>query len=219
MEHNELEEMREQMALLNQKLDKEEIVSDETISEVTRKKMNRVQSNALIASLAILLVIPLIAWDCYKTIGSIFWIIWGLSAFCGNIILFWGLRNFKKKCNSLAESIETIQKIQKQRRITDIITKACFWAFLLSFVLGIVFKSIKAVKGINEPETIVNVMASIAFTIIVLAFVGSIVYVFHEIGKNDEPKNVLDQILEELQEPNITETDGNETVADTETGK
>lgn len=37
MEHNELEEMREQMALLNRKLDKEEIVSDEAISEVTRK--------------------------------------------------------------------------------------------------------------------------------------------------------------------------------------
>ena len=216
MEHNELEEMRKQMEILNQKLDKEEIVSEKFICEITRKKMNRMQSSALIASLAILLVIPLIAWDCYKTIGSIFWIIWGLSAFCGNIILFWGLRNFKKKCNSLAKSIETIQKIQKQRRITDIITKACFWAFLLSLVLGIVFNSIKAVKSINEPEAIVNVMASIAFTIIILAFIGSIVYVFHEIGKNDEPKNVLDQILEELQEPDAGETDSEDTVLDTE---
>ena len=206
MEHNELEEMRKQMELLNQKLDKEEIVSEKAICEITRKKMNKVQSRALIGSLAILLVIPLIAWDCYTTIGTIFWILWGLSAFCGNIILFWGLRNFKKKSDSLAKSIETIQKIQKRRKITDIINKACFWFFLLSIILEIVFISIITVKDINDPEAIINVMAGIAFTIIILTFIGSIVYVFHEIGKNDEPDNVLNQILEELQEPCDTVT-------------
>ncbi len=219
MEHNELEEMREQMALLNQKLDKEEIVSDEAISEVTRKNMDKVQRKALIGVIALIIVIPLLAWDCYSAIGSIFYVIWGLSALCGNLMLFIGIRNFKKKCNSVAESIETIQKTKKRRKITDIINKACLYAFLLSLIIAIVDQIIRVTKDINDVDATINLLADFAFFIMTIIVIGSLIFVFRELGKNEEPDNVLSQVLEELQEPNITETDGNETIADAETEK
>ena len=218
MEHNELEEMRKQMDLLNQKLDKEEIVSEKTICEVTRKKMNRAQRIALIYSIS-MLFIPLLAADCYTTRGAIFWIFWGLSAFCGNLMLFVGLRNFKKKCNCVAKQIETIQKIQKRTKITNIINLACFYAFLLNFVLIIVFKCIRTIKSNNDPEAFVIIMYGLLLSIIIFAIIGSVVYVFHEIRKYEAPNDILSQILEELQEPNPAETVSEDGISDAETEK
>ena len=218
MEHNELEEMREQMALLNQKLDKEEIVSDEAISEVTRKNMDKLQRNALIIAILEALLIPLFIRDSDTVIGTIIWAIWGLSIFFGNLMLFIGLRNFKKKNDCIAKSIETIKITRKICNITGIINKTCFYSYLIIIFIRVIVRSAGSVDGLNEPEAIIRGMAGVVYFIMIIAFIGSFVYVFREIGKNDQP-DVLDQILIELQEPNITETDGNETVTDTETGK
>lgn len=219
MEHNELEEMREQMALLNRKLDKEEIVSDEAISEVTRKNMDKLQKSALFGSIFVFVLIPLLIWDCNTIIGTIFWSVWGLATFSWSLILFLGLRKFKKQCNSIAESIETIKKTKRLCKIADGIRKFSLYSFLLFVIIAVIGRSVGSFNGLNEPDAIIRGMAGIAFFIITIAFIGSLIYVFHEIGKNDEPDSILDQILIELQEPNITETNGNETVADTETGK
>lgn len=48
MENNELEKMRAQLATLNEKLEKESIVSDKHISEATKKHISEMQRKLLI---------------------------------------------------------------------------------------------------------------------------------------------------------------------------
>ena len=112
----------------------------------------------------------------------------------------------KKQCNSIAESIETIKKTKRLCKIADGIRKFSLYSFLLFVIIAVIGRSVGSFNGLNEPDAIIRGMAGIAFFIITIAFIGSLIYVFHEIGKNDEPDNVLNQILEELQEPCDTVT-------------
>lgn len=219
MEHNELEEMRKQMELLNQKLDKEEFISDNAICEITKKKMNKTQRISIFNLITIIITLPFLIWDCSTTIGTIFWIIWGLAGLFEYLTLAIGLRNFKKKCDSVAKSIETIKKTKKLSEIAGNIQKFSFYSFLLLAIVSVIFRKVSSLRGTDDPEIIINVMAGIAFFIMALLFIGSIVYVFHEIGKNDELDNIFDQILEELHEPCDTLADSEDTIIDAETGK
>ncbi len=221
MEHNELEEMREQMALLNQKLDKEEIVSDEAISEVTRKNMDKLQRYAFVSSILIPIVFPLILNDMMvpenKITTMIIWIIWAISCFFSNALVFKCIRDFKKRCNSLAEAIKTIKRAKRINKIGGIVNLICFYSYMLLWVIQFI---VAIAKNIGDRSFVTGkIFGLIFFIIIVASLILSFAYVGKELGKNIDPEIVLSQVLEELQEPNITETDGNATVADAETRK
>ncbi len=221
MEHNELDEMRKQMALLNQKLDKEEIVSDEAISEVTRKNMDKVQRYAFVTSILIPIFFPLILNDMIvadnKIISMVIWIIWATSCLVSNALVFKGIRDFKKRNNTIAEAIKTIKKTKKINKIGGIINFICFYSYMLLWVMQFI---VAIARNIGDRSFVATkIFGLVFFVIIVASMILTVSYVSKELGENINPENVLSQVLEELQEPNITETDGNETAADAETRK
>ncbi len=71
---NELEEMRQQMARLKEKLDKETIASDKLLREVTRQKVRRLNRNVWQMGFAATFVITFGSWSFYNT-GNSWWFI------------------------------------------------------------------------------------------------------------------------------------------------
>ena len=62
MDSRELMEMKEQLSILNQKLEKEKIVNDRMMRRVTKEKISKMQRHALIKAIAIACAIPYTCW-------------------------------------------------------------------------------------------------------------------------------------------------------------
>ncbi len=74
----ELEVMRQQMAVLKDKLEKETIVSDKLLREVTRQKVRRLNRNVWQQGIAAVFVLTFGNWLFYQT-GCSWWFIAGTS--------------------------------------------------------------------------------------------------------------------------------------------
>ncbi|MBO7528497.1 MAG: hypothetical protein J6T37_01325, partial [Bacteroidales bacterium] len=61
MENNELDEMRAQLATLNEKLEKESIVSDKHISEATKKHISELQRKLIRRIIVLSVMSPIMA--------------------------------------------------------------------------------------------------------------------------------------------------------------
>lgn len=62
MDSRELMEMKEQLSILNQKLEKEKIVNDRMMRRATKEKISKMQRHALIKAIAIAFAIPYTCW-------------------------------------------------------------------------------------------------------------------------------------------------------------
>lgn len=77
METNELQEMREQMALLKETLRKEQIVNDKLLRDAMRSKISRIHRRAWIAAACALYVLTFGVWAFYSC-GFSWWLIGGV---------------------------------------------------------------------------------------------------------------------------------------------
>ena len=62
IESKELLEMKEQMALLKQKLDKEKIINEQLMRRVMNMKASSLRTKAILESILALTVIPVFTW-------------------------------------------------------------------------------------------------------------------------------------------------------------
>jgi len=76
METNELQEMKEQMALLKETLRKEQIVNDRLLREAMRSKVSRIHRRAWVSAACALYVCTFGVWSFYE-LGFSWWLIGG----------------------------------------------------------------------------------------------------------------------------------------------
>lgn len=77
METNELQDMREQMALLKETLRKEQIVNDKLLREAMRNKVSRIHRRAWVAAACALYVMTFGVWAFHQC-GFSWWLIGGV---------------------------------------------------------------------------------------------------------------------------------------------
>lgn len=77
METNELQEMKEQMALLKETLRKEHIVNDKLLREAMRGKVNRIHRRAWVSAACALYVMTFGVWA-FHSCGFSWWLIGGV---------------------------------------------------------------------------------------------------------------------------------------------
>ena len=109
MENKELEEMRAQLATLNEKLEDESIVDEKHFSEATKKHVSELQRKLIVR------IVLIAAWAVFfywKLELGIF-LFWSLGLFITSIYLYWVVR----KGDSSTPVTEYAQKLRKALKI------------------------------------------------------------------------------------------------------
>ena len=184
MECNELEEMREQMALLNQKLDKEEIVSDEAISEMTQKRIAKIQRRLI----AKMIIMPIIFFILLGMIGLV------LGIF-GSILyyrIYQTTKELKSTNHNFMWNAIRVKRALKYNKIAKINTAIIFLCVPITALVSLIHFGTK-----SQPVGQWVLSAIMAISIIALA-----IFFIIDIRKNvmnNKVEDVLSQVLEELE--------------------
>ena len=184
MEHNELEEMREQMALLNQKLDKEEIVSDEAISEMTQKRIAKIQRRLI----AKMIIAPIIFFILLGIIGLV------LGIFCDTLYyrIYQTTKELKSADRNLMWNSINIKRALKYNKITKINTAIVFLCIPITTIVSLIYFGTKSQSV--EQWVLTAIMA--------IGLIALAIYFIIDIRKNvmnNKVEDVLSQVLEELE--------------------
>ena len=126
MENNELEEMRAQLATLNEKLENESIVDEKHLSEATRKHVSELQRK-LIGRIGMFTL--WVAYFYWKLELGIF-LFWSLGLLISSIYMYWVVR----KGNSAMPITEYAQKLCKALKIYKIANKLSWFLSILLIV-------------------------------------------------------------------------------------
>ena len=189
METNELEEMKAQLAVLNEKLEGERIVDEKHFNEATKKHLSELQRK-LIGRIIMFTV--LVAFFYWKLELGIF-LLWSLGLLVTSIYVYWVVR----KGNS--PSMPVLQYAQRLRKALKIykIGNRFLWisTILLILAWGIY------VLILNWPSNLETVFV----TFFVCCFIALIIWVAYYISNvcvSPDVEIMLEQVLEDLEKDN-----------------
>lgn len=188
MEHNELEEMREQMALLNQKLDKEEIVSDEAISEMTQKRIVKIQRRLI----AKMIITPIIFFILLGIIGLV------LGIFCDTLYycIYQTTNELKSANRNLMRNTIRIKRALKYNKITRISAAIVFLCIPITAIVSFIYIGS---KSLPDEQMIFTVFYVLMVIIPITITIYLLIDVIRKTIMTDKVENVLSQVLEELE--------------------
>ncbi len=190
MEHNELEEMREQMALLNQKLDKEEIVSDEAISEMTQKRIAKIQRRLI----AKMIITPIIFFILLGMIGLV------LGIF-GSILyyrIYQTTKELKSADRNLMWNSIRVKRALKYNKIAKISAAIVFFCIPITVIVSFIYIGSKSLP--DEPmQMIITVFYVLMVIIPITIAFYLLIDVIRKTIMTDKVEDVLSQVLEELE--------------------
>lgn len=185
MENNELDEMRAQLATLNEKLEKESIVSDKHISEATKKHISEMQRKLLIRMIVVAVLTPFIClW-----IGWYF-LPWCLGVISLNLYIYLKTRRWNLESLNVAENSKRIHKMMKVYRRTRRLLMIFFCMFLILVGVIVLIATKASIEGVSK----------FAFCLYIDIIVVGLYYVIDKIAVRPDVELVLEGILKELEE-------------------
>ena len=185
MENNELEEMRAQLATLNEKLEKESIVSDKHISEATKKHISELQRKLLIRMILVAVLTPFICmW-----IGFYF-LPWCLGVISLNLYIYLKTRKWDLESLNVADNSKRIHKMMKVYRRTRRFLMIFFCLFLILVGVIVLIATKASIEGVSK----------FAFCLYIDIIVVGLYYVIDKIAVRPDVELVLEGILKDLEE-------------------
>ncbi len=110
MDSKELMEMKEQLAILTQKLNKETIVNGRLMRRAMKDKVSKMQRNALFKGIAIAFAIPYTVWICHL-LGISLWLCTFTILFLGIALVYdYRIHNVLKPREALYGNLMDVQK-------------------------------------------------------------------------------------------------------------
>ena len=185
MENNELEEMRAQLASLNEKLDGESIVDEKHFSEATKNHLSKLQRK-LIGR--IIMLTMLVAFFYWKLELGIF-LLWSLGLLIISIYVYLIVRKGDSASMPVTEYARRIRKARKIYRMAN--TIMWFLTILLILAWG------TYVLILNWPSNL-EIVLPIFF---VCCFIALFMWVSYYIGYvcvSPDVELMLEQVLEDL---------------------
>lgn len=125
MENNELEEMRAQLATLNEKLENESIVDERLVSEATKKHISELQRKLIGRIVIFSVLLPFISY-----FAGLYFGLWCLGIIILNIYVFRVVRKEETASVSVTEYAQQIRKTLKTYKKAN----KFMWIFSISFV-------------------------------------------------------------------------------------
>ena len=125
MENNELEEMRAQLATLNEKLENESIVDERLVSEATKNHVSELQRKLIGRIVIFSVLLPFIS-----IYAGLYFGLWCLGVIILNIYVFRVVRKEETASVSVTEYAQQIRKVLKTYKNAN----KFMWIFSISFV-------------------------------------------------------------------------------------
>ena len=137
--------MRAQLATLNEKLEKESIVSDKHISEATKKHISELQRKLIIRMIVVAVLTPFICmWI------SPYFLPWCLGVISLNLYIYLKTRKWDFESLNVADNSKRIHKMMKVYRRTRRLLMIFFCLFLI--LVGVVALLITgaSIEGVSK---------------------------------------------------------------------
>lgn len=194
MENNDLEEMKAQLATLNEKLENESIVDERLVSEATKKHLSELQRKLIVRIVIFSVLLPFISY-----FAGLYFGLWCLGVIILNIYVFRVVRKEETTSVSVTEYAQQIRKALKTYKKAN----KFMWIFSISFItlfsilvattLSIDAWSSRGIEGVLGAFF----MCFIIIIVLLVTYFISNVYATHEV------ELMLEVVLEDLEKDSV----------------
>ena len=192
MENNELEEMRAQLATLNEKLENESIVDEKLVSEATKKHISKLQRK-LIGR--IIMFTLLTAYFYWKLELGIF-LLWSLGILVISIYMYLVVR----KGNSTSMPVtEYARRLRKALKIYKIGNR---FMWILTIILILAWGTYVLILNCISNEVVPITAFGVFMVCFFIAFFMGIYYYITNVCISPDVELMLEEVLEDLENDN-----------------
>ena len=193
MENNELEEMRAQLATLNEKLDNESIVDERLVSEATKKHISELQRKLIVRIVIFSVLLPFIS-----IYVGLYFGLWCLGGIILNIYVFRVVRKEETASVSVTEYAQQIRKALKTYKKAN----KFMWIFSISFVslFSILIATSMSIDSWSSRGIEGALGAFLACFLIVLVLL--VTYFISNVYVTPDVELKLEMVLEDLENDN-----------------
>lgn len=186
MNFAELQELREQFKILNDKLEKQAIINDNLIQESIRNKLSYVDKQYRYRFISNILVVPvLMLFATIETRISIEFILFiGVFALLGLILDFLCYRKLLHPQKTMMDVVSTVENVTKFRKLRNITNRVMWILGAIAFVWAI---GIISNFELDEVRLVTG-----SFWIIVTIYI--------EVRRNKKLNITLDEVLNKIKE-------------------
>ena len=186
MENKELEEMRAQLAILNEKLENESIVDERLVSEATKKHISELQRKLIGRIVLFGVLAPFLSYFLGLYFG-----LWCL----GIVILSIYVYQMTGKTYSISMSVtEYTQRIRKALKTYKKANKF-LWIFSISFLM--LFAIIIAIMLVIQNEMVRGL--GVFFVSLIIAIIMWVSYYISNVYVSPDVELILEMVLEDLE--------------------
>ena len=165
IESKELLEMKEQMALLKQKLDKEKIINEQLMRRVMNMKASSLRTKAILESILALTVIPVFTWVMHSLFhfSIALCLFFGIVVTCAQIYSYYIHHHFRPK-DFINNSV-----IEAQKETLQLKTYYANWLkyisipFDITFLAWFIYEAIQLSQANNIRTTIFSISVVVIF--------------------------------------------------------
>ena len=192
MENNELEEMRAQLATLNEKLENESIVDEKLVSEATKKHISKLQRKLI----GRIIMFTLLAAYFYWKLELGIFLLWSLGILVISIYMYLVVR----KGNSTSMPVtEYARRLRKALKIYKIGNR---FMWILTIILILAWGTYVLILNCISNE-VVPITAFGGFMVcFFIAFIMGIYYYITNVCISPDVELMLEEVLEDLENDN-----------------
>ena len=192
MENNELEEMRAQLATLNEKLEHESIVDERHFSEATKNHLSKLQRKLV----GRIIMFTLLSTYFYWKLELGIFLVWSLGLLVTSIYVYWVVRKGNSVSMPLTEYAQQIRKAQKIYKIANM----SMWILTILLILawGTYVLILNCISNEIVPVAAFGVFIACFF----IAFFMGISYYISNVCVSPDVELMLEEVLVDLDKDN-----------------
>ena len=192
MENNELEEMRAQLATLNEKLENESIVDEKLVSEATKKHISKLQRKLI----GRIIMFTLLAAYFYWKLELGIFLLWSLGILIISIYMYLVVR----KGNSTSMPVtEYARRLRKALKIYKIGNR---FMWILTIILILAWGTYVLILNCISNEVVPITAFGVFMVCFFIAFFMGIYYYITNVCISPDVELMLEEVLEDLENDN-----------------
>ncbi len=192
MENNELEEMRAQLATLNEKLENESIVDERLVSEATKKHLSELQRKLI----GRIIMFTLLAAYFYWKLELGIFLLWSLGILVISIYMYLVVR----KGNSTSMPVtEYARRLRKALKIYKIGNR---FMWILTIILILAWGTYVLILNCISNEVVPITAFGVFMVCFFIAFFMGIYYYITNVCISPDVELMLEEVLEDLENDN-----------------
>jgi len=193
MENNELEEMRAQLNLLNEKLEGEAIVSEAMLSNATKTSVSKLQRKLLIRMIVYAILTPLITWF----FGPYF-LVWCMGIIILDLFIYLNIRKINTDSWDMAHYTGQVHKMIKIYKRWSKFLRIFFSLFFVLLGTSLLVWNLCLGNQIT-----LNMVVFFLLDLILTIIISVSYYIVSEVFVSPDVEITLERVLKDLEKDNV----------------